>query len=160
MTIMTVMASWFCFKVVREKENNFTGLNNCQCSRATVPIHWVSHLQKPKDQRAGQCQVVERSSCSTSRKMTSLSSLQPAPRPPWPTPDGAHFSWCQTIDPYGMVTTNQRHNGELHMLWIQTWPAGFHCDQCDAVMVGTEWCVCLYISEQVPASIFRGGLVN
>lgn len=109
---MTVMASWFCFKVIREKENNFTGLNNCQCSPATVPILWVSHLHKPKDQWAGQCQVVERSSCSTSRKMTSLSSLQPAPRPPWPAPDGAHFSWCQTIDPYGMVTTNQWHSGD------------------------------------------------
>lgn len=46
-----------------------------------------------------------------SRKMTSLSSLQPAPRPPWPAPDGAHFSWSQTIDPYGVVTTNQWHKG-------------------------------------------------
>lgn len=85
-------------------------------------LYWFKHLSvKPSsrpnspsltstqagNQRAGQCQVVERSSCSMSRKMTSLSSLQPAPRPPWPAPDGVHFSWCQTIDPYAMVTTNR-----------------------------------------------------
>lgn len=49
----------------------------------------------------------------------------------------------------------------LYMLWIQTWPAGFHCDQCDDVIVWTEWCVCLYpYLCRFLASIFRGELVN
>lgn len=140
------------YTVIREKENNFTGLNPCRWSPATVPIHWASHLHKPKDQRAGQCQVGERSSCSMSRKMTSLSSLQPASRPPWPGPDGANFSRCQTIDPYSMVTSNQWHKrvctcGEYRRV---TWGGA-----------RSERCVCLSVFLwRFLASIFRGKLVN